>query len=129
MLANRKCQENKQNRQTFNSLKLSEVSAIREALSSEKELCAELPKKVPRKQNQANKSTYEKLPKLAIRFDDINHLPNYDNDDVRHGIRCKMEGCGKRTTIYCEKCKVHLCFLPGKRGRNCFKKFHIFNEN
>lgn len=82
---------------------------------------------------EPTKTAYEKNPKLSIRFDGMNHLPEYDNhkDDERKGFRCKLDGCGKQTTVYCDKCKVHLCFLPGKsaRHRNCFKKFHILKEN
>lgn len=73
----------------------------------------------------------EKLPKLSIRFDGIQHFINFDDNSQRKGFRCKLTGCGKQTTVYCEKCNVHLCFVPAKssRGRNCFKKFHVLKEN
>lgn len=73
----------------------------------------------------------EKMPKLSIRFDGIQHVPDFDDSNERRGFRCKRNKCGKQTTVFCEKCKVHLCFVPGKsnRGRNCFKKFHQLNEN
>lgn len=83
------------------------------------------------KKKKPTKSTIEKMPKLSIRFDHIDHLPDFDKSDERLGYRCKLEGCGKQTTVFCTKCKVHLCIVPGKsnRGRNCFKKFHILKEN
>lgn len=72
---------------------------------------------------------HEKMPLLSIRFDNYRHYPDFD--DERRGFRCKYNKCGKQTTIFCEKCKVHLCFVPGRsnRGRNCFKKFHELEEN
>lgn len=68
------------------------------------------------------KSSYEKKPMPTIRYDGREHWPNFDKDDGRKGFRCK--NCGKQTTVYCEKCNVHICFFPGKRGRNCFKQYH-----
>lgn len=74
---------------------------------------------------------HEKMPKLSIRFDGVQHIPDFDDNSERKGFRCKLKNCGKQTTVFCEKCNVHLCFLPGKsnRGRNCFKKFHQLAEN
>lgn len=77
----------------------------------------------------SKKSQYKKLPKLSIRFDRIDHVASFDSADERKSHRCKFDGCGKTTTVHCEKCKVHLCFLPGTRGRNCFKKCHQLDEN
>lgn len=73
----------------------------------------------------------EKMPRLAIRFDGIQHMPDFDDNAERRGFRCKFQKCGKQTTVFCEKCNVHLCFLPGKssRGRNCFKKFHQLKDS
>lgn len=73
------------------------------------------------------RAKFEKAPKLALRFADIKHTINYDVNNK--GFRCKFSNCGKHTTVYCETCNVHLCFIPGKRGRNCFKKYHILDEN
>lgn len=84
-------------------------------------------------ENEPTKREYEKLPKPSIRFDGKHHLPDFDHrEDGRRGYRCKLEGCGKQTTVYCDKCKVHICFVPGEkkdRRRNCFKKFHTLEEN
>lgn len=122
---------NGQNKQMCNELDESEVLTNRGEKRKEfsQELREALPKEVKRK--EATKSANEKMPSLSTRFDGIQHLPNYDRDDGRKGFRCKLEGCGKPTTVYCEKCKVHICFMPGKssRERNCFKKFHLLEEN
>lgn len=94
-------------------------------------LCGE-PAAIPVKEKSKmtkKKSAYEKLPKLSIRFDRMDHVPNFDHNEKRNGFKCKLKGCGKQTTVYCEKCKVHLCFCPGLRGRNCFKNFHILENN
>lgn len=79
-------------------------------------------------ESQKKKATYEKLPKPSIRFSDTRHLPNFD---TKKGHRCKLEGCGQQTVVFCETCRVHLCFVTGQSGRsrNCFRKFHILEEN
>lgn len=86
-------------------------------------------KRVQGKRN--NITPHEEMPSLSIRFDGIQHMPNFDDRNERRGFRCKLKKCGKQTTVFCEKCNVHLCFVPGKtdRGRNCFKKFHQLHEN
>lgn len=77
------------------------------------------------------KTTCEKMPKPSLRFNGKTHLPKFDDDDERKGYRCKLEGCSKQTTAFCETCNVHLCIKPGKKGRsrNCFRIFHILNED
>lgn len=86
-------------------------------------------KRGTKKKCEPKRTTFEKLPKLSVRFANVQHVPNYDKDSHRRGFRCKLKGCGKQTTVYCETCEVHLCFLPGKQGRNCFKVFHILDKN
>jgi hypothetical protein len=54
-----------------------------------------------------------------IRFDGMNHMPEMV---AREGRRCKMEGCKKRSVMWCKKCRVYLCLKRG--GRNCFEAFH-----
>lgn len=72
---------------------------------------------------------YEKMPDRSIRFDGINHWINC-HENGKKAARCKLEGCNKQTSVYCEKCKVHLCFVPSSlSSRNCFKAFHILNAN
>lgn len=77
-----------------------------------------------------SKTPKEKMPPHSLRFDGSQHWISCDDpNESRKGRRCKKEGCGLPTTVYCEKCKVHLCFVTGKNGRNCFKSFHQLNES
>lgn len=77
-----------------------------------------------------SKSQHEKMPKLSLRFDNMSHWIQFDDpNEKRKGFRCKKEGCGQTTMAFCEKCNVHLCFVTGKKGRNCFREFHILSEN
>jgi hypothetical protein len=55
-----------------------------------------------------------------VRFDQVGHFSIHD-DTSKSASRCKLENCGCRSRVQCEKCKVHLC-LTSKN--NCFKKFH-----
>lgn len=75
------------------------------------------------------KTQYEKMPKLSLRFDGRDHLPDFDSE--KSSFRCKFEDCGIHTTVFCTKCKVHICFVPGlsNRSRNCFKEFHSLELN
>lgn len=68
-------------------------------------------KKVEANKKKPTKSSIEKMPKLSIRFDHIDHLPDFDKTDERLGYRCKLDGCGKQTTVFCTKCKVKSFFL------------------
>lgn len=72
------------------------------------------------------RSSKEKMPPNSIRFNGLKH--DIDFDETKKGFRCKLEGCGLPTTVHCLTCKVHLCFVTGKNGRNCFKRFHNLNE-
>lgn len=92
-------------------------------------ICKSPQKKGTKEKCELKRRTFEKLPKLSVRFANVQHIPNYDKDNHRKGFRCKLKGCGKQTTVYCETCEVHLCFLPGKQGRNCFRVFHVLDEN
>lgn len=137
ILSSRKRQVNEQNKEMCIALEQSNqvpsilsISEPPEKPEFSQELREALPEIECKKRSTTKKRAYEKVPKNAIRFDGMNHVINYDQDE-RLGCRCKMKGCSKQTTVYCEKCKVHLCFLPakGQRGRNCFKKFHSINDS
>lgn len=96
-------------------------------------------KKVPlnspepkRSQNTPNKlkTQREKMPLNSLRFNGLQHDIEFDDpNEPRKGYRSKKEGCGLPTIVYCDTCKVHLCFVTGKNGWNCFKKFHKLNES
>lgn len=62
----------------------------------------------------------EQLPSHNVRYDQIGHYPESDIGKSS-SFRCKLKGCGSRTTIFCIKCNVHLCVRTGKK---CFKNFH-----
>lgn len=56
---------------------------------------------------------------IDLRFDGVDHMPV-----IKERQRCKMEGCGLKTQLFCMKCKVYLCIVPGKVDRNCFVDYH-----
>lgn len=58
-------------------------------------------------------------PEDSDRYDLLGHFPEI-NRNLR--ARCKNETCNLKTSVFCIKCKVHLCLID---GRNCFKNFHI----
>ena len=53
-----------------------------------------------------------------IRLDGVNHIPRYQKGTCVR--RCRVQ-CGSRTSFYCSKCRVYLCF---KRDKNCFDAWH-----
>lgn len=59
----------------------------------------------------------ETRPDPTIRFDKQCHFLVLTSREVR----CKNEECKKKTSVFCVKCKVHLCLV---KNRNCFIKFH-----
>lgn len=59
------------------------------------------------------------LPCLDKRYDGFEHWPM--NADLKHPLRCRMEGCDSRSRVRCTKCDVYLCFTKYK---NCFINFH-----
>lgn len=75
----------------------------------------------PEKKKQRN--MMEKRPKNEIRYDLYAHLPKIDKS---HVVRCKNENCQMKTSVFCVKCKVHLCFVD---DRNCFTDFHLIKKN
>lgn len=70
--------------------------------------------------NSIEQHKTEKMPELSIRFDQTGHSFNIDKS---RQVRCKLEKCGKKSYIFCTKCKVHLC-LNIQENRNCFADFH-----
>lgn len=86
--------------------------------------------KYKRKRSPTPRTQKEKMPLMALRFNGLRHDIAYDDPNgARKGHRCKYETCSQPTTVFCETCKVHLCFVTGKKGRNCFKRFHTLNES
>ncbi|KAJ8385616.1 hypothetical protein AAFF_G00184130 [Aldrovandia affinis] len=65
------------------------------------------------------KQAMERHPLPEVQMDMMDHMPNYD--DKLEGTRCKQPFCSGKTQVYCDKCKVNLCFVP---HRNCFKAAH-----
>lgn len=65
----------------------------------------------------------EKRPVHSTRYDGIKHLPEI-NAQKKLTTRCKREGCSSKSTVFCSKCKIHLCL---RRGRNCFRDFHTIS--
>lgn len=61
----------------------------------------------PENSPQTKKKKKKPLPHEETRKDLIGHLPMYNNNK----LRCKKEGCGAKTHVYCKKCNVHLCFV------------------
>lgn len=68
---------------------------------------------------------YERRPVHKIRYDKTGHLPAVDSRKTKP-TRCKLEGCTRKTTILCMKCKVHLCVRP---DTNCFQIFHVLTAD
>lgn len=58
------------------------------------------------------------VPVKDVRSDNVGHWPVHIDG---HEQRCKLETCGGRSRIQCEKCQVALCL---SKFRNCFKTFH-----
>lgn len=58
------------------------------------------------------------VPVNDVRYDNLGHWPVHK---VGHEQRCKLDTCGGRSRIQCEKCQVPLCL---SKFKNCFKNFH-----
>ncbi|KAL7396481.1 hypothetical protein ABVT39_006460 [Epinephelus coioides] len=58
-------------------------------------------------------------PLPEVQYDMVDHMPNYD--EKKEATRCKMPNCTGKTHVFCDKCNIHLCFVP---QRNCFKAAH-----
>lgn len=52
-----------------------------------------------------------------IRYDRCDHLPACSEILSK----CALEGCDSKSSIFCYKCKVHLCLNEEK---NCFNEYH-----
>lgn len=58
------------------------------------------------------------VPVNDVRFDKLGHWPIHKNGNEQ---RCRLETCGGRSRIQCEKCQLPLCL---SKFKNCFKKLH-----
>lgn len=63
------------------------------------------------------KTLPQRQPSTHIRFDHVDHLPQWG----KRG-RCKNKGCEGLTFIICTKCGVSLCL---NKDRNCFAAYHV----
>ncbi|CAH0723011.1 unnamed protein product, partial [Brenthis ino] len=57
------------------------------------------------------------IPSKECRTKAAAHLPEYGTKQSR----CRRSGCAKKTTVFCKKCDIYLCFTP---NRNCYSDFH-----
>lgn len=57
------------------------------------------------------------IPSKEHRTKSAAHLPEYGTKQNR----CRKNDCDKKTTVFCKKCEIYLCFTP---NRNCFTTFH-----
>lgn len=105
---------------------LSPTYSIAEASSSSEKTLDSLPSngsiedddiEPPKKKKKS-----EKHPGPQTRFDGKHHIPCKENQ--KNATRCKLEGCQKKSHVYCKKCKVHLCLEP---DRNCYEKYHYLD--
>lgn len=63
----------------------------------------------------------EKKPNISDRFNKtLEHLPQIDKSRL---VRCKNEGCNKKSYVWCSSCSIHLC-LCVIEDRNCFADYH-----
>ncbi|KAL4101102.1 hypothetical protein QTP88_021122 [Uroleucon formosanum] len=51
--------------------------------------------------------------------DGLDHMPTFDYKP--NSSRCKNRPCKFKTNVYCDKCNIHLCFVP---GRECYRQKH-----
>ncbi|XP_028394533.1 piggyBac transposable element-derived protein 3-like [Dendronephthya gigantea] len=68
------------------------------------------PSPIPRKRQTS-------VPVDDVRFDGVDHLPDWDNDNRQRCKLCK----DSRSHAMCRKCNVYLCF---NKDRNCYKEYH-----
>ncbi|XP_053969881.1 piggyBac transposable element-derived protein 2-like [Anastrepha ludens] len=59
------------------------------------------------------------LPPPNIRYDCLNHWPNFCDKSSKR--QCRNKPCKSETQVYCEKCNIPLCMSVKK---SCFKEFH-----
>ncbi|KAM4580374.1 piggyBac transposable element-derived protein 3-like [Odontesthes bonariensis] len=75
------------------------------------------PERVPHRPAQRPVQDVRPIPE--VQYDMVDHMPNYDVK--KEATRCKMPYCAGKTHVFCDKCNIHLCFVP---HRNCFKASH-----
>lgn len=131
MESNSKCEEindgnprnalrSKKQNKTKNTIRHADKEDIPEF--ERRSMCEEKDKS--EKSRNAVHSKKENKPKNSIRYDGKAHLPGFDTNT--YATRCKNENCHFKTNVICSKCGIHLCFT---RNRNCFKDFHILEQN
>ncbi|XP_056320827.1 piggyBac transposable element-derived protein 3-like [Danio aesculapii] len=73
----------------------------------------------PHNATREKRGAMERGPVPEVQKDMVDHMPNYDGK--KEATRCKLPGCSGKTHVFCDKCKVHYCFVS---QRNCFKEAH-----
>ena len=68
---------------------------------------------------QKKRKNRECRPVSDVRHDGVGYWP-FVADGI--GKRYKLDGCGGRSRVRCEKCQVSLCMI---KDNNCIKKFHV----
>uniref|UniRef100_A0A672KZ53 PiggyBac transposable element-derived protein domain-containing protein n=1 Tax=Sinocyclocheilus grahami TaxID=75366 RepID=A0A672KZ53_SINGR len=58
-------------------------------------------------------------PLPEVQYDMVDHMPNYY--EKTEATRCKRPYCTGKTHVFCDKCNIHLCFVPHRNG---FKAAH-----
>lgn len=69
-------------------------------------------------QEKKKKNATKPIPQFDVRTDKVGHFPV----EAEKRQRCKKPHCGLKTSTFCIKCQVHLCF---NKSRNCFSQFHL----
>ncbi|KAL2096765.1 hypothetical protein ACEWY4_005972 [Coilia grayii] len=87
--------------------------------SSNKPIPCMSPTPQPPEEPPKRRAAMERRPIEEVQADMLDHMPNYDTK--KEATRCKLPGCSGKTHVYCDKCKVHFCFVS---QRNCFKYAH-----
>lgn len=77
----------------------------------------DLSAQVPRRDYKIYRPTI--APPEVKRYDGYEHYPV--SDDIKAPRSCRLEECGSRSKIRCEKCDVYLCL---SRDKDCFKIYH-----
>ncbi|KAL2089767.1 hypothetical protein ACEWY4_014455 [Coilia grayii] len=90
----------------------------RPSSSNKPSLCMS-PTPQPSEEPPKRRAAMERRPIEEVQADMLDHMPNYDTK--KEATRCKLPGCSGKTHVYCDKCKVHFCFVS---QRNCFKYAH-----
>ena len=69
----------------------------------------------------AKKCKTSEIPPRDVRMTANEHLPICSVNNKNSYMRCRNQGCTKKTRFFCVKCKLYLCISP---ERQCFFEFH-----